>query len=269
MGALVIIGMSVAEDRMGEMATAPLAIIVISLAALMVAVPTSLVVGAPLVWGGQRFILRWPLAGTGGLAVAGLILSIPIHRALNSGGVGDGEQELWMSMLFGGVVAGLHGIVLVHRAREAWPMTMLLAAAATAIGAALGVLILDHHRNRLAERGYAICSGYDFASHVLAPERLGAISRPAGHRFAYEQGKWHSLWGRPALYGRYSALFVDGRRTLVAEDKALAPIRPWHRLGVARSVTAQCLTLHPSPDAALLRRAGLIHPFRWSDVAVH
>ena len=243
----------------------PVAFLLVLLTALVVATPASLVIGAPLSWAMQRLVLRWPLAGVLTLALIGMVSAIPINGALNNG---DAQHDLWVALLFGGLVAGAHGVVLVHRTTRSWPRTLAMGALATVLGSAAGRVVLDELNDALAARAMAGCRHYDFASRTLAPEALATIGK-AGHRVSHEQGPWSGLWQTPGLYGRYSALFIDGRRTLVAEDMALVPIRPWHRLGWPRIATAQCLTTLTGPDAALLRRAGLVQPFRWAYVEVH
>jgi hypothetical protein len=171
-------------------------------------------------------------------------------------------------MLFGGLVAGAHGVVLIHSTRPTWLRTLLVAGAVAVVGGMAGRSMLDERHAWTARRIYSdACRTYDFASHVLAPDRLEGRRRTAD-RITFEQGRWFPLPTGFGLHGRYSAMFVNDVRTLVAEDKALVPLRPWHRLGVPQTVTAQCLLTHRAPEAVQLRRAGLIRPFRFADVEV-
>lgn len=232
--------------------------LIVGTVALIVAAPASVVLGAPLIWVLHRPLRRRPLAGTVALAMIGMIAAIPINGFLNDG---DAEHDLWTAMLFGGVVAGAHGVVLAHRTWRRWSQTVTMAGAAALIGSVAGRLMLDAFWNgRAAQAAEACARGYDFSSHVTARDRLPALARAQGRSF--EQGRWSIRSPNPALFGRYSAVFVNGVRTLVAEDVAYVPIRPWHRLGASRTTAVQCLLTADGPDAALVRGAGLIRPFR-------
>ena len=245
---------------------APVAIVFVALVAMTLAVPSGLLLGPVMLrLAGDRSVRR-PLAMTVVFGIVGLLAASSIHDLLDHGVQGP-DKERWVSMLFGATVGAAHPLVAFHRARRLMRRTLLIAATAALLVGAAGRLTVNAMQNARARREYTSECQPGAAAFALRPDLLHraaltlqdktSASRPL---LTAEQGEWWPLRGNDAVLYRYSALLVDGERTLAVNDLVLAPVTPWSRLGFPRKVEAHCLATLTGAPAQLARRAALVQP---------
>lgn len=95
----------------------PAVFLLVFLTSLVIAIPVSLVIGAPVVWLTQNQIVKWPILSAIALGVLGFLLGYPLEQYLDANSI-QRCNDAYLYMLWGGVVGSAHAITLTWYRRR-------------------------------------------------------------------------------------------------------------------------------------------------------
>lgn len=98
-----------AEASYLSMILIPAVLLLVFLTSLFIAIPVSLVVGAPLVWLAQNQIVKSPILSAIVLGLLGFGLGYPLEQYLDANSIQRGN-DAYLYMIWGAIVGGAHAI---------------------------------------------------------------------------------------------------------------------------------------------------------------
>lgn len=264
LGTLVYVGLAVRHSELGSGSGSAITLVMASLlvwlTACVVAIPASLFLGAPLLWLGQGWIVRFPIASSAAIGMIGGVAALAIHHALSQGSI-DPAAARWVSVLFGTCVAAVNAVVFYHRRKRLWSRTLLTTISALALAGVGSRALLDSVANNAGGRQYEAECRLGHAIVVLDRVLLTRVEQVlnSGDEFkaVIERGEWHQVDGDP-LVRAYSSLSFGGKRVMALNDVAYAPLGLTALLRERRRVERHCLAELRGHQAELARRVGLV-----------
>lgn len=237
----------------GSIAVAPVALFFVFAVGSMIAVPSGLMIGTPVVWMAQTPIARRPIIATILLGLLGCALGYPIEQYLDANSVQRG-RELPLYMSWGAIVAGCHGLAVCWVRRHSIGILAKAAVVAALIVPIVAMTVVHLVQNASARRG-SCESAVTELDHDLAIRADKAVATPIRgvDQVTASVGDWVRFEEGSSRAHSYSAIFVNGRRAIAINDEAVLPQSLLTDFGLPSAVERRCTDLYTGPHANLVR----------------